>query len=444
MVDPQQIFDSLLDGIITLDDDGRVININRAACQILEVERDQAVLAGCPCLLGDELCDAGSQLRDSIRNRHPIEHIEAEVRTTTGGRKILGLRTAVLRDDHQRPCGGIIVLRDLTELVLLRKERESRYRLQDLVGKSKAMQDIFRLIEEVADSDATVLIEGESGTGKELVARAIHQLSPRAKQPFVPVHCSALAESLLESELFGHVRGAFTGATRDKIGRFESAHRGTVFLDEIGEISPAIQVKLLRVLQERRIERVGDERSRSIDIRIIAATNRRLGEQAAKGAFRADLYYRLRVVPIEIPPLRERREDIPLLAEHFMVRFREQTGRPIEGIHPDAVALMLDNDWPGNIRQLENSIEYAFVKAHAGMIEPRHLPPELVNAIPIHRAARTTRHRQTRRFDLTAGVLQEALDATDWNIAKAARKLGTTRNTVYLRVARLGLRPSPG
>lgn len=442
--DLQAILDSLSEGIVTLDDEGTVIGVNSAACDILEISKEEAVQAGCPSLLGDDLCAPGSELRTSIRHRHPIREYEVEITTLAGKRKTIALRTEVLRDGNDRARGGVIIFRDISEIATLRRHLGERYQLYNIVGKSKQMQDMFNLLEEVADSDATVLIEGESGTGKELVARACHYLSARGAGPFVAVNCSALAESLLESELFGHVRGAFTGAIRDKMGRFEAANGGSIFLDEMGEVPPAIQVKLLRVLQERVIERVGEDKATPVDIRVIAATNHPLNDLVASGRFREDLYYRLRVVPIRLPPLRERRDDIAVLAQHFIDRFREKTKRPIEGLDEGALALMLDYRWPGNVRELENAVEYAFVKARRGLIQAIHLPPELiqmsasVTPLPESASPRIPR-RTTRRADLTPEMLRRTLERTGWNVARTARQLNTTRNTIYQRVAEFRL-----
>jgi len=441
--DLQAILDSLSEGIVTLDDEGKVIDVNRAACEILEIRKNEAVQAGCPALLGDDLCAHGAELRNSIRERRPIREYEVSTTTPSGTHKVIALRTNVLRDNKGRARGGVVIFRDVSEITALRRDLGERYRLHNIVGKSKQMQEVFGLLEEVADSDATVLIEGESGTGKELVARACHYLSARGSGPFVAVNCSALAESLLESELFGHVRGAFTGAIRNKVGRFEAANGGSILLDEIGEIPPTIQVKLLRVLQEHAIEQVGGEKTTPVDIRVIAATNRPLDELVASGKFRQDLYYRLRVVPICLPALRERRDDIPLLAQHFIDRFRKKTKRPIEGLEEGALALMLDYQWPGNVRELENAIEYAFVKARRGLIRDTHLPSELrqtsTRDTDTPTATSQSTLRRTRRPDLTAEMLREALQSTGWNIAKTARRLGTTRNTVYQRMADFGL-----
>ncbi len=442
----QAILDSLDEGVLTLSDEGTVIGINRAACDMLEVDRDLAVGRGCLYLLGEEVCSQSSRVRQSIADRQPIESLEVDIHTASGRQKTLNVRTRVLRGRDGEARGGLIVFRDVSELVRLQRDLGERYRLHNIIGKSKAMREVFELIEQVADSDATVLVEGETGTGKELVARAIHHLSTRSAGPFVAVNCSALPESLLESELFGHVRGAFTGAVRDKIGRFEAAEGGTIFLDEVGDISATIQVKLLRVLQERTIERVGDAKPVPVDIRVIAATNRPLRELVARGEFRQDLLYRLRVIPMHLPPLRERRDDIPPLAQHFVEKLREQTGRPIEGLGTDATALLLDYAWPGNVRELENVIEYAFVKARQGKIGVQHLPAELVQGAAARVSptvgaghATPTARRSGGRRKLSRDEVQDALTTAGWNVAKAARRLGVSRTTLYKRMGEYGV-----
>jgi len=436
--DVQAILDSLTEGILTLDDAGRIIGMNRAACETLDITREKALMQGCLCVLGDKFCGPDSVLIDSIRRRLPIRDHQVEIRIASGPRRVLAVNTTVLRDDHGRETGGVVSFRDITEVVSLKRDLGRKYTLHNLVGKSKPMQEVFRLVEEVADSDATVLIEGDSGTGKELVARAIHHYSDtRSARPFVAVNCSALAEGLLESELFGHVRGAFTGAVRDKRGRFEAAAGGTVFLDEIGDISPLIQVKLLRVLQERTIERVGSDKSIFVDIRIIAATNRILAELVKSGSFRQDLYYRLRVVPIHLPSLRERRDDIPLLAQHFVQQFREETRRPIEGVDKEALSALVDYAWPGNVRELQNAIEYAFVKCRRGLIVLPHLPREVQagNSCEIEAPLShpPTRYRWIRPH-VTRERAEQALRMTGWNISKAARLLKVSRTTLYKRI----------
>jgi len=439
--DLEAILDSLVEGIVTLDPARRITGINRAACEILEVEKPQALTSDCRGLFGERFCAEASQIREAVEQGRPIENLMARLDAPQGPPKMLNFRTGLLRGPGGEPRGSVVVFRDVTELMTLKADLARRYRLHEIVGKSKPMQEVFELIEEVADSDASVLVQGESGTGKELVARAIHHLGPRSSGPFVAVNCSALAEGLLESELFGHVEGAFTGAVRDKRGRFEAAAGGTIFLDEIGDLAPSIQVKLLRVLQQRVIERVGSDEPAPVDIRVIAATHRPLAEMVDSGRFRQDLYYRLRVVPIELPALRQRRDDLPLLVQHFVDRFAEQTGRPIERVGSDALTMLLDYPWPGNVRELENAVEYAFVKCRAGEILPAHLPPEIRSPrcdAPQPAASCQVNLRVDPAHDERERV-RSTLDATGWNVARAARRLGISRTTLYERIRRHGL-----
>ncbi len=301
-----------------------------------------------------------------------------------------------------------------------------------IISKNPKMQSIFKLIEDIAPTDATVLIQGESGTGKELVARAIHQKSYRKDKPFIVIDCSAYPATLLESELFGHEKGAFTGATRQKSGRFEQADGGAVFLDEIGEIPLPAQIKLLRVLQTQRFERLGGEQTLSVDLRIIAATNRNLLDEVQRGNFREDLYYRLNVIPIHLPPLRERRNDIPVLARHFLHLFASAQGKKVEGFSPDAMRVLLDHTWPGNVRELENSIEHATVLTKAGQIHPANLPSALQNALHSSPGA----HRPPTMLDHELKILRETMEQSGWNKKEAAKRLGISRSTLYEKLKR--------
>jgi two-component system response regulator HydG len=291
------------------------------------------------------------------------------------------------------------------------------------------MQLIYKLIEDTAPTDAMVLIQGESGTGKELVARAICQSSYRRKRPFIIINCSAYPATLLESELFGHEKGAFTGAIRQKAGRFEQAHGGTVFLDEIGEIPYSAQIKLLRVLQTHRFERLGGEKTLSVDVRIIAATNKNLLQEVKEGRFREDLYYRLNVIPIYLPPLRERRNDIPLLARHFLRRFASEQGKEIEDFSPEAMRLILNYSWPGNVRELENSFEHAIVLAKGKRIESSDLPSVIQEGVSISQY-----WRHSTIAEQESELLRDALEESGWNKKEAARRLGISRNTLYVKL----------
>jgi PAS domain S-box-containing protein len=320
------------------------------------------------------------------------------------------------------------------EVASLRNRYAGGDRFEGMVGRSRLMQEAFRNIELAASSEATVLLTGESGTGKEMAAAAIHGLSARRGKPFVRVNCGALAESVLESELFGHVKGAYTGAVQDRIGRFEAADGGTLFLDEIGEVSPAMQVKLLRVLQEGEFERVGDNETRRVDVRVLAATNRDLQAMVQNREFREDLYYRLRVFPIRLPALRERSEDVPPLVEAFVENLAERTGKRITGVTAEAMAAMRHYPWPGNVRELANAIEYAFVVCAEGSIELGQLPEEIRTGTPMTMPSASDVVRPTprrRRRRPAAAELRELLEACDWNKAEVARQVGVSRTAVW-------------
>ena len=334
---------------------------------------------------------------------------------------------------------GVIrrALRDEEEARDMRHRIEASSDFSGIVGRDAKMQAIYKLIENVAPTDATVLIEGESGTGKEMVAGAIHRLSPRNEKPFVVIDCSAYPETLLESELFGHEKGAFTGASRQKSGRFEQADGGTVFLDEVGEISPSAQVKLLRVVQTQRFERLGGEKTLSVNLRILAATNKDLLQQVKGGRFREDLFYRLNVIPMHLPSLRERRNDIPLLARYFLTKFAAEQNKAIEEFNPEAMRILLSYEWPGNVRELENSIEHAVVLAKGGAIEVRDLPSVIVEARgrgPSQKKPRLSTIAENEK-DLLAGTLEKC----GWNKKEAAKQLGISRNTLYQKLKRYGL-----
>lgn len=322
--------------------------------------------------------------------------------------------------------------RERNKNILLTQALEKRYSFGNIIGKSAKMQEIYELISDISHTDSTVLIQGESGTGKELIARAIHFNSPRKNKPFIVANCSAYSQNLLESELFGHEKGAFTGAIRRKIGRFELAHGGTIFLDEIGEVSPPTQLLLLRVLQDHRFERVGGEETLEVDVRIIAATNKNLMEEIKKGTFREDLYYRLNVIPIFVPPLRERRDDISLLASHFLEKFNQEKGKKIRGISPEVMEILLSHHWPGNVRELENVIEHAVIIAKKDEIIPKDLPQYLLQK-PLKEETLVT--LQDYEKDLILKTLKEF----NWNKHKVAKKLKINRSTLYGKMKRYGL-----
>jgi PAS domain S-box-containing protein len=440
-----QIIDSMAEGVFTLDREGIITSWNPAMEVITGYSAAEAIGHTCEVM----------QFNRCFRKTCPTNHLECGIFHHGGavakecvmrhkdGHDIPVIKNArLVKDDDGRVIGVVETLTDLTELHKARREAEEAtrrlgemHRLDNIIGKSAAMQDLFAAIKAAASSHATVLIQGESGTGKELVAGAIHYRSAYSDQPFVAVNCSALSETLLESELFGHVRGAFTGAVRDRKGRFEEAHGGTVFLDEIGEVSPYIQVKLLRVLQEREIERVGESIRRQIDIRVIAATNRQLVERVESGAFREDLFYRLKVFPISIPPLRQRREDIPLLVNHFIDIHNDKTGKRIREVDRAAMQALIAHHWPGNVRELENAVEHAFVLCRSETIELPDLPLEIrqppepgPTGAPLFSAVNKT---ALSRGELNRDDLLKLLDDCHYNKAEVARRIGVSRTAVW-------------
>ena len=322
--------------------------------------------------------------------------------------------------------------RERNKNILLTQALEKRYSFGNIIGKNDRMQEIYELISDISNTDSTVLIQGESGTGKELIARAIHFNSSRKNKPFIIANCSAYSQNLLESELFGHERGAFTGAIRRKIGRFELAHGGTVFLDEIGEVSSPTQILLLRVLQDHRFERVGGEETLEVDVRVIAATNKNLTEEMKKGTFREDLYYRLNVIPIFIPPLRERKDDISFLASHFLEKFSQEKGKKIVDFSPEVMEIFLAHPWPGNVRELENVIEHAVIIGKKDEIYTKDLPQYLIQK-PLEREDLVTLH------DFEKDLILKTLKEMNWNKHKAAKKLKINRSTLYGKMRRFGL-----
>ncbi|MBW1684802.1 MAG: sigma 54-interacting transcriptional regulator [Deltaproteobacteria bacterium] len=381
---PQELYplilDSITEGVFTVDSEFRITSFNAEAETITGFSRQQALGHKCYEVLRASICQRGCAIRKSLETGEPQRNVRVTVLNPDMQAVPICVSSAALRDAEGRMIGGVEIFRDISEVEALRSELSGRHVFGDMIGASAAMQEIFRLIPDVAPTDASVLIDGASGTGKELVARALHEQSLRRDNPFVCVNCGALPDTLLESELFGYVRGAFTGARGSKPGRFQQADGGTLFLDEVGELSPAFQVKLLRVLQEGEVQPLGGTETLRVDVRTIAATNRDLRGLVKEGNLREDLYYRLCVIPIFIPPLRERREDIIPLLEHFMSRLTARTGKTIREISPAALTALYDYDYPGNVRELSNILERAFVLCHEEEIDLTHLPPEVATA----------------------------------------------------------------
>lgn len=432
------ILESISDGVFTVDTEWRITSFNRAAEEITGVVRSDAIGRRCSDVFRSSLCGADCALARTFAKGRPIIGTSAYIVDAEGNRIPISISTALLRDARGRVTGGAETFRDLSEVETLRQEVTGKFRLGDLISRSPLMQRVFEVLPSIAASPSTVLVLGETGTGKERIARTLHHLSPRRDGPFVAVNCGALPDTLLESELFGYKAGAFTGAAKDKPGRFKLAKGGTIFLDEIGEISPALQVKLLRVLQERSYEPLGSTRSEQADVRIIAATNRDLAERMRDGAFREDLYYRLNVVRVELPPLRRRKEDIPLLVDQFVTRFNRIRKTEVLGMTAEALSLLMAHDWPGNIREVENAVEHAFILCHEGYIDIRHLPEALRMRGP---DAGFGADLRSARDILDGQAIRTALERNACNRVAAARMLGIHKTTLFRQMKRLGITP---
>ncbi len=432
------ILESISDGVFTVDGEWRVRSFNRAAETITGVPREEATGRRCDEVFRSSLCGEECALQQTMQTGRPIIGKSAYIVTAEGERIPISISTAVLKDADGKVIGGAEVFRDLSEVDALRQELAGRFHAGDLVSRSPVMQRLFEVLPAIAASPSTVLIQGETGTGKELVARTIHELSPRKDAPFVAVNCGALPDTLLESELFGYKAGAFTGATKNKPGRFALAKGGTLLLDEIGEVSPALQVRLLRVLQERVYEPLGATRSEKADVRVIAATNRDLLALSQEGTFREDLYYRINVVRVELPPLRRRKEDIPLLVEQFIARFNRLQGKDVMGINNEALSLLMAYDWPGNVRELENAIEHAFILCSSGRIGLAHLPETLTGVM---RDSSADGGLRTARDALDVQAINAALERTGGNRAAAARELGIHTSTLFRKMRALNIQP---
>lgn len=373
----EAVLGSIADGVFTVDMDWNITFFNEAASRITGISREDAVGSKCWEVLRSSLCDGECALRHCMGIDSGISNKSIFIVRSDGTKVPLSISAAPLKNKKGELIGGVETFRDLTDIHIMRMKVNDLYTFEDIVGKSQALNKIFQIMPQISKSEATVMLLGESGTGKELFARAIHHLSGRKSGPFVAVNCGALPDTLLESELFGYKAGAFTDAKKDKPGRFELARGGTIFLDEIGDLPAKLQVKLLRVLQEKSYEPLGGVQSIPTDARVIAATNKDLDKLVAEGIFRQDLYYRLNVVSLRLPPLTERREDIPLLVDHFIQRMSAEQGKEIEGLSEDAMQILMRHPFPGNVRELENILEFAFILCSGGFIQVEHLPEHL-------------------------------------------------------------------
>jgi two-component system, NtrC family, response regulator HydG len=435
----EAIFRSVNDAIITVDKHRYIIAANDATREICGMEPQEIVGRKFDQIKSYCAQSCYEALKEILGTAKTIKDYRLECRKQNRPHQIVTISSSPLRDNTDKNIGTVLVIRDLTRVAEMEGELRARYNLHNMVGKSHQMQSIFHLLDELINTDTTVLITGETGTGKELIAKALHYGGVRATKPMVTVNCSALPENLLESELFGHVRGAFTGASKDRVGRFQAAHGGTLFLDEVGDIAPNLQLKLLRVLQEKTFERVGDSATYAVDVRVIAATNCDLKKKVSLGEFREDLYYRLKVLEIALPPLRERREDIPLLIDHFLTLFNKSFNKNIEQISEDALRIFMSYPWPGNVRELQHAIEHAFVLCNTSTITLEHLPVEIKAYSPQEAPAPAERLKISA---LQPPDILQALVKTGWNKAKAARLLGISRPTLYQLIHLHNLHPS--
>ena len=431
-----QLLDSVPDGVFTVDADWRITFFNRAAEQITGVRRQEAIGQRCCDVFRASICETACALKQTLATRRPVANKVVYIVNAQGERIPISISTAPLKDARGKVIGGVESFRDLRLVNELRQQAEQQDSFSDIIGRSAAMRQLFDLLPPVAESDSTVLIEGPSGTGKELFARALHQLSRRKSKRFVAINCGAMPDTLLESELFGYKAGAFTDARKDKPGRFALAEGGTILLDEIGDISPAMQTRLLRVLQERIFEPLGSVETVRCNVRVLAATNKSLAALVKEGKFREDLFYRVHVVRLELPALRERREDIPLLVDHFVARLNRLKGRDIAGVSDAALARLMEHDFPGNVRELENILEHAFVLCRGGLIELNHLPP------PLRTGGETSSALLTGRTlaAMEKLLIQDALRRSKGNRAAAARELGMDASTMFRKIKALKLK----
>ena len=442
------ILDTLRDGVMVVDPGGKVLWVNPAAEQLTGYKARELVGQSCRVLdcTGCQIIGEGRAEKWCGLYAKGVVRSKKCLITNKDKRSVYVVKNArILRDKQDRIIGAVETLTDMSDLVkqqaeimALRKDLHMDDGFHGLIGKSPVMQNLIELIENVALSDSPVMIHGESGTGKELVARAIHETSARGEQPYIKVNCAALNENLLESELFGHTKGAFTGAGQTRIGRFESAHGGTIFLDEIGDIPLSTQVKLLRILEEKEIERVGDHTPIKVDVRIISATNRNLEQLIQEGLFRQDLFFRINVFPLTCPPLKERTEDIPMLVQHFIHHNNAKSGKNILGLTPEAIEKLTAYPWPGNVRELRNALDYAFVLCSSGGIDTHHLPPKIAGTLaeckePTSRQPKLNREKKQ--------ALIRALRESRGNRSEAAKLLGVSRVTVWKQIKKYGIDP---
>lgn len=431
------ILDSIGEGVFTVDKNFKINFFNKAAERITGYKRDEVKGKFCKHIFKSKLCFTNCPIALVLKSNKNIYDFDSNIHCKSGSKVSIKLNSAVLYNDNVEPTGGIITFRDMSELELLKHNLEKETNFHGVIGHSKPMMEIFSLIEEISDSDASIFISGESGTGKEMIANAIYKTSQRNNKPFIKINCSVLPSNLLASELFGHVKGAFTGAIKDRIGRFEMADGGTIFLDEVAEMPLQMQLQLLRVIQQGTFERVGESITKKVDVRVIAATNINIKEALRNGSFREDLYYRLSVIPIEIPPLRSRPVDIIPLVNHFLKKYSILYKKNINQFEDRAIDLLMEYSWPGNIRELENVIEFAFVRSNSGNIVTTLKLPENIRSLKLDPANSTNSISDSD--NINTSVLLDVLEKHRWNKSAAAKELGMGRTTLWRKLKQLGL-----
>ncbi len=427
------IFNSINDGVFTVDRNCVITSFNQSAERITGFGRDEAIGKHCFDIFRTEICHRQCALKDTLKTHDPVQNARVTIITRDNREVPIQITTTMLKDDDGNLIGAVEFFRDISEIEHLRKSLEQKHTLESIVSVNRRMHELIALLPDIADAECNVLIQGPSGSGKELFAQVIHNLSPRRYGPYIRINCGALPATLLESELFGYEKGAFTDAKRDKAGQFALAAGGTLLLDEISEMDIALQVKLLRVLNNGEYRPLGSTRTFHTDARIIAATNADLESAIAEGGFRQDLFYRINVVNISIPPLRERPEDIPMLVDHFLAAFRKKSGKPIERVAPEALALLRRSPLPGNVRELENAVEHAFVMCHGNEITPEHLPPHITAGSSQSLGGANGSPPDEK------DLIVQALQRYRGNRSKAATELGMHRSTLWRKMKTLGI-----
>ncbi len=433
------ILDSIADGVFTVDSDWNITSFNRAAEDITGIDKSEATGRKCWEVFRASICESACSLRHTFETGKPVVNRSIFIVNSKSERVPVSISTALLRDKTGKIIGGVETFRDISVVEALRKELSGKHSFHDIISKDKEMGRLFGILEQVSDTETNVLLEGESGTGKELFAKAIHSMSRRSKGPMITINCGALPDNLLESELFGYKAGAFTDARKDKPGRIRLAHKGTLFLDEIGDISPALQVRLLRVIQERTYEPLGSTMTEKAEVRIITATNKNLETLVSRGIFREDLYYRINVVKIGLPPLRERKSDIPLLADFFIRKYNRLNGKNIQGFKPEVMPVLMSHDFPGNVRELENILEYSIVVCKDILIGIQNLPDYLQKSFKSAETPNAVAGTGKNMKEIERDFILNTLSANNWSRKEAAKQMGIHPSTLWRKIKSLDI-----